>query len=48
MGVQEQTANDDQAAAAKTGRIVRIVLQWLILGLVLFTVVMAAIKKFAS
>jgi hypothetical protein len=32
----------------KTGKIVRIVLQWTILGLVVFTCIMAAIRKFGG
>jgi hypothetical protein len=39
-----------QEAAPKSGagRVVRIVLQWTILGLLLFTCVMAAIRKFGG
>ena len=39
-----------QEAAPKSGagRVVRIILQWTILGLLLFTCVMAAIRKFGG
>ena len=39
-----------QEAAPKSGagRVVRIVLQWTILGLLLFTCIMAAIRKFGG
>jgi len=39
-----------QEAAPKSGagRLVRIILQWTILGLLLFTCVMAAIRKFGG
>ena len=32
----------------KTGKIVRVVLQWTILGLLVFTCIMAAIRKFGG
>ncbi|MGE5256800.1 MAG: hypothetical protein ACM3KE_09030 [Hyphomicrobiales bacterium] len=32
----------------KTGKIVRMVLQWTILGLLVFTCIMAAIRKFGG
>jgi hypothetical protein len=35
-------------APGKTGKIVRMVLQWTILGLLAFTCIMAAIRKFGG
>lgn len=37
-----------ESAPSKTGKIVRIVLQWTILGLLAFTCIMAAIRKFGG
>lgn len=37
-----------ESAPSKTGKIVRMVLQWTILGLLAFTCIMAAIRKFGG
>ena len=37
-----------QSVPSKTGKIVRMVLQWTILGLLAFTCIMAAIRKFGG
>jgi hypothetical protein len=46
--MSEQTIAPEAAPKSKTGRIVRIVLQWSILGLLAFTCIMAAIRKFGG
>jgi len=46
--MSEQTISPEAAPKSKTGRIVRIVLQWSILGLLAFTCIMAAIRKFGG
>jgi hypothetical protein len=38
----------DAAPKSGTGRIVRIILQWTILGLLAFTCIMAAYRKFGG
>jgi hypothetical protein len=37
-----------EISKSKTGKIVRMVLQWTILGLLAFTCIMAAIRKFGG
>jgi hypothetical protein len=37
-----------ESTPGKTGKIVRVVLQWTILGLLAFTCIMAAIRKFGG
>ncbi len=37
-----------ESAPSKTGKIARMVLQWTILGLLAFTCIMAAIRKFGG
>jgi hypothetical protein len=37
-----------ESAPGKAGKIVRVVLQWTILGLLAFTCIMAAIRKFGG
>ncbi len=46
--MSEPIVAPDSAAKSKAGRIVRIVLQWTILGLLAFTCIMAAIRKFGG
>jgi hypothetical protein len=46
--MSEQIATPEATSKSKTGRIVRIVLQWTILGLLAFTCIMAAIRKFGG
>jgi hypothetical protein len=42
----EQSTPPVAESKTKTGKIVRVVLQWTILGLLIFTCIMAAIRKF--
>lgn len=46
--MSEQTIAPEAAPKSKAGRIVRIVVQWTILGLLAFTCIMAAIRKFGG
>ncbi len=46
--MSEQTVATETASKSKTGKIVRMVLQWSILGLLAFTCIMAAIRKFGG
>jgi hypothetical protein len=46
--MNEQTIASETASKSKAGRIVRLVLQWTILGLLAFTCVMAAVRKFGG
>ena len=46
--MSEQIIAPKAASTAKTGRIVGIVLKWSILGLLVFTCIMAAIRKFGG
>jgi hypothetical protein len=47
--MSEQTlATEEAAPKPKAGRIVRMVLQWSILGLLAFTCIMAAIRNFGG
>lgn len=46
--MNEQIIASETAPKSKTGRIVRLVLQWTILGLLAFTCIMAAVRKFGG
>jgi hypothetical protein len=47
--MSEQTlATEESAPKPKAGRIVRMILQWGILGLLAFTCIMAAVRKFGG
>ena len=46
--MSEQIIAPEAASSGKAGRIVRIVLKWSILGLLAFTCIMAAIRKFGG
>lgn len=46
--VNEQINVPDDAPKSGAGRIVRIILQWTILGLLAFTCIMAAYRKFGG
>jgi hypothetical protein len=46
--MSEQSIASGTESKSKAGRIVRIVLQWTILGLLAFTCIMAAIRKFGG
>lgn len=46
--MNERTFVSETASKSKAGRIVRLVLQWTILGLLAFTCVMAAVRKFGG
>jgi hypothetical protein len=49
--MSEQSASTAAPAAepkSKVAKIVRVVLQWTILGLLLFTCIMAAVRKFGG
>ncbi len=46
--MNEQTIAPEAAPKSKAGRIARLVLQWTILGLLAFTCIMAAVRKFGG
>ena len=46
--MSEQINAPDAGTKSGTGRIVRIILQWTILGLLAFTCIMAAYRKFGG
>jgi len=46
--MSEQIIAPEAASGSKTGRIVRTVMKWSILGLLVFTCIMAAIRKFGG
>ncbi len=47
--MSDQAINSPEAPTeGKTGKIVRVVLQWTILGVLVFTCVMAAARKFGG
>jgi len=46
--MSEQTIAPEAAHKSKAGKIVRLVLQWAVLGLLAFTCIMAAIRKFGG
>ncbi len=48
INVSEPINAPDDAPKSGAGRIVRIVLQWAILGLLAFTCIMAAYRKFGG
>ena len=46
--MSDTTPATQEIPKSKTGKIVRMVLQWTILGLLAFTCIMAAIRKFGG
>jgi hypothetical protein len=46
--MSEPVVATQTAPKSKTGRIIRIILQWTILGLLAFTCIMAAVRKFGG
>jgi hypothetical protein len=46
--MSEQIVASQPESKSRTGKIVRVVLQWTILGLLAFTCIMAAVRKFGG